>query len=180
MPSLEGIATQLLGLPLHPAVIHFPIVTTMLALAACLVCFLKPSLRRKEWLDRATLLAFIAVLSTPLAIISGRAWSRSLGLWREASWFPASDVEGGLLRRHVEGALLTMALSSVALLLALASRRQRAPLWALILVVAAAAIAAVMTAHVGGRMVFGVSDSNGPPKSPGDVSAPTLQISESD
>ena len=155
MPSSEGIATQLLGLPLHPAVIHFPIVATMFALGACLGCLLTPRLQRKEWLDRATLLSFIAVLSTPVAIVSGRAWSRSLGLWSEASWLPAAGVEGGLLRRHVEAALLTMALSSLALLLALASRRQRAPLWVLILVVAASAIAAVMTAHVGGQMVFG-------------------------
>jgi uncharacterized membrane protein len=142
-----------LGVPVHPAVIHLPIAATLLAAGAVVLGRLTKA--QKEWLDRATLLLFVAVVTTPVAMLSGRSWSRSLGLWTGSSWLPAADVEEGLLRRHVLGAAVTMALAAVALLVALAARRGRVPYWALILVVSACAIAAGITGHIGGDMAFG-------------------------
>ena len=142
------------ALPLHPALIHFPVAATVLAAGAAIAGVLRPG-ERREWLDRTTLLLASAVAATPAAMISGRAWSRSLGLWATAAWLPPGDVEDGLLRRHVLAAVLTMALASCALLLSFFARRGRLPLWPVVLVVSASAAAACLTAHVGGGMVFG-------------------------
>jgi uncharacterized membrane protein len=143
------------ALPLHPALVHFPVAATVLAAGAALAAAVRPRTELREWLDRTSFLLGSAVASTPAAIVSGRAWSRSLGLWAAPSWLPPAAVEDGLLRRHVLAAVLTMALASCALLLSLFARRGRLPLWPVVLVVSSSAAAACLTAHVGGGMVFG-------------------------
>ena len=144
------------GLPLHPALVHFPVAATVLAAGALLAGAARSGSARAPWLDRATFLLATAVLSTPAAIASGRAWSGTLRLWSGFSLLPPLDAEDGLLRRHVLGAVLTLVLAFVALILALASRSGRASLWPVVFVSAAAAAAACLTAHVGGTMAFGI------------------------
>jgi uncharacterized membrane protein len=143
------------SLPLHPALVHFPVAATVLAAGALLACATRSGSERAPWLDRATFLLATAVLSTPAAMASGRLWSGTLHLWTGSSLLPPLDVEDGLLRRHVLGAALTLVLAFVGFILALATRSGRAPLWPVVLVAFAAAALACLTAHVGGAMAFG-------------------------
>jgi uncharacterized membrane protein len=148
-------ALTFLGLPVHPALVHLPVASTLLAAASAFVGLARGRARQTEWMDRTTSLLFVAVVTTPAALLSGRVWSRSLGLWTGSSWLPPADAEEGLLRRHVLAAVVTMALAFWGLLLALAARRGHIAYWPLILIVSATAVAAGFTAHVGGAMVFG-------------------------
>lgn len=142
-------------LPLHPALVHFPVAATVLAAGALLAGAARSASARAAWLDRATFLLAIAVLSTPVAIASGRQWSGALHQWTGSSLLPPVDVEDGLLLRHVLGAALTFVFAFAGLILALASRSGRAPFWSVALVACSAAAAAGLTAHIGGSMVFG-------------------------
>ena len=142
-------------LPLHPALVHFPVAATVLAAAALLAGAARSGSARAPWLDRATFLLGTAVLSTPAAIASGRLWSGTLHLWTGPALLPPAAVEDGLLLRHVLGAASTLVLAFLGLVLALASRSGRAPFWSVVLVACAAASAACLTAHVGGSMAFG-------------------------
>lgn len=75
---------------------------------------------------------------------------------------PGAAARGGLLALHALGAAASAALTLSGFLLLLRHRRGRGPFWAALLVVAAAALATGVTAHLGGRMAFG------PPEVPAD------------
>ncbi|MEN0072123.1 MAG: DUF2231 domain-containing protein, partial [Propionicimonas sp.] len=108
-----------LGLPLHPLVVHAAVVLVPLAaLAALLVLFSGRLRERYGWLTAG--LAIVAAGTTVVARLSGEAFLQTLGvggaavdthrMWGQLAPFPASAL-----------ALLVV----VALLL----RRQAGPLW---------------------------------------------------
>lgn len=143
------------ALPIHPAVNHFPVVTSLLA-ACCLgLGALRSPEERGEWLLRAVLLLCVALLALPVVIWSGRIWSVDMGLWPWRVPLPPRRALNGMLRLHVLGAAVSAGLLALGLALGLASRRGRIGLWPVILIVLAAAMATGVTARLGGQMAFG-------------------------
>jgi len=143
------------ALPIHPAVNHFPVVTSLLAAGCMLLAALRPRQERPEWALRALLLLCVAVLALPVVAWSGRIWGASQGLWPHAAWLPPRRALNGLLVLHVLGAAVSSALTVLGLVLVIALRRGRVALWPVLLVVAAAALATGATARVGGQMAYG-------------------------
>lgn len=143
------------ALPIHPAVNHFPVVTSLLAAGCMALAAFRPRQERGEWLLRAMLLLGVAALALPVVAWSGRVWSLSMGLWPRGVWLPPRRALDGLLVLHVLGAAVSAALTALGLVLAFALRKGRVPLWTVVLVMAAAALATGVTARVGGQMAFG-------------------------
>jgi uncharacterized membrane protein len=142
------------ALPLHPAVNHFPVVTSLLAVCCLVLAVLRPR-QRGEWVLRALLLLGVALAALPVVIGSGRSWSAAQGLWPRSVPLPPAHALNGLLRWHVLGAGVSAALLALGLVLALAFRRGRIGLWPVVAVVLAAALATGATARVGGQMAYG-------------------------
>jgi uncharacterized membrane protein len=149
------------ALPLHPAVNHFPVVTSLLAACCLLLAALRPR-QRGEWVLRGLLLLGVALAALPVVIASGRSWSVDQGLWPRSVPLPPAHALNGLLRWHVLGALIATGLLVLGLVLALAFRRGRIRLWPVVLVVLAAALATGATARVGGQMAFGPPPETSP------------------
>jgi uncharacterized membrane protein len=149
------------ALPLHPAVNHFPVVTSLLAACCMLLAALRPR-QRSEWVLRGLLLLGVALAALPVVMGSGRSWSAAQGLWPRSVALPPARALNGLLRWHVLGAGVSAVLVALGLVLALAFRRGRLALWPVLLVVLAAALATGITARVGGQMAFGDPPEAGP------------------
>lgn len=149
-------------LPIHPVVNAFPIVATVLAALAMIWAGLLAPSRRPEWLGRSLLLLGVALAALPAVAWSGRIWAAAMGIWPPGRALPPRAALGGLLALHALGATASAALTLSGFLLLLRHRRGRGPFWAALLVVAAAALATGVTAHLGGRMAFG------PPEVPAD------------
>jgi uncharacterized membrane protein len=143
------------GLPLHPAVNHFPVVANLLAASCLALAAARPRRERSEWVLRALLLLGVAVLSIPVAAWSGRLWSVDMGLWPRHVPLPPRQALNGLLVIHVLGAATSAGLTVLGLVLTFALRRGRIALWPVLLVVASAAAATGATARVGGQMAYG-------------------------
>ena len=142
------------ALPLHPAVNHFPVVASLLAVC-CLGLGLRSPGQRAEWALRAQLLLAVAVLALPVVLGSGRLWSVDMGLWPWRVALPPSRALNGMLGLHVLGAALSAGLLALGLVLTWLFRRGRIGLWPVLLVALAAALATGITARVGGQMAFG-------------------------
>ncbi len=144
--------TELLGVPLHPAVSHFPVAAAAFAALALLAAATRPPRDRGPWHAGAALLLGAALVSGALSVLSGRAWADSLGLLPGAAWIPPASARGGILRQHVllaTGGLLLAALAALSLAL---RRAPRAAATVLALLSAALLLAA---GHAGGRMAHG-------------------------
>ena len=143
------------ALPIHPAVNHFPVVTSLLAACCMALGALRPQRERGEWAQRGLLLLCVAVLALPVVAWSGRIWSAGMGLWPWGRWLPPRRALNGKLVLHVLGAAASTLLTLAGLALAFAHRRGRVGIWPVLLVVAAAALATGATARLGGQMAFG-------------------------
>ncbi len=149
---------QLFGLPVHPAVVHFPIAASLFAAAALVVAAgltLKGGAEAsRPWRMAGLLLLAVALLATPLTIWSGRGLAVSLDDMGSGSLLPKKDAEDGVLYRHALSAGAATLVLLAAFLLAYAGRDPKKP----VLPAAAAALlaAALMgyTGHLGGTMVF--------------------------
>ena len=142
-------------LPFHPAINPFPVFTILMASGCLLMALIRPAAEREEWVYRSWLLVLTGLAIRPFVLLSGRAWSLSMGFWPRVAPWPTGQAAHGLLRPHVIGA----ALSTTLILLTTGAfwlyRRARGPLWLLCVLVLSAAVLTGYTAHLGGEMAFG-------------------------
>ena len=144
---------ELFGVPLHPALSHFPIAAAVFAAGALLVANLRGKTPAAAWRNAAVVLLLVAVVAIPFSVFTGREWAGSLALMPDGTWLPPAAAAGGVLRRHV----LAVLGASVALLAALplaviARHPKRSPLPAFVAAAVAAALLLV-AGHMGGKMV---------------------------
>src|SRR5438552_2784863 len=108
---------EILGVPLHPSTVHFPIAGAFFV-ALMLALGLRPRDKGLAYLNAAVPLLVVTLLSIPVAVWSGHGWAESLDFLDGAKlggWLPSETVMKGFLRRHV----LLAAGGSVMLLAAL-------------------------------------------------------------
>jgi len=132
----------MLGLELHPAVVHFPIALGVVgAMAAVVYLFL-----RKEWLRWfAPVLLTLALLGAVGAYFSGQnAEDRAEKL----------KVPEAAIHEHEESSLYVLGLFGLATLLSWATHGRRRGEWLAALVAVIAAGAVLYTSHLGGKLVF--------------------------
>lgn len=127
---------------LHAALTHFPIALLLAALffdAGALV------LRRPAWRETGLAILALAVVSLPIALLSGYLARRDMG--RPPVGF---DL-------HWQAAVLTSVVAALLLLwrIRTRSRTERVPQMAMMAVGLASAIAVGYTGHMGGAMIFG-------------------------
>ncbi len=143
--------------PLHPPLVHFPVVCPILAFLALTARIIW----KKEWLAySAAALWVITFFSAFAALISGHLFALHLGMVPNFSLFPPESAMKGQLREH---ALLGTA-SLLFSFLALAAARkifQGRP-WPLGLQLVLGFFLAVgfgLTGHEGGEMVYGLEEN---------------------
>jgi len=146
--------TTFLGVPLHPALAHFPIAAALFAAGALAVAAMRPGPRGAAWRGAGAALALVALVAAVPSILTGHAWADALGRLPASGWLPSAAVSGGVLRRHALLALASAATLLAAVPLAVAARHpQRSPTAALLAAVLAALLL-LATGHQGGSMVF--------------------------
>ena len=132
--------------PLHPALVHFPIALSLLALGFDLVA---RHPRARHWLDGAVALWIAAALGAVAAVLTGKAA-------HEDAVVPAAAR--ALIKQHESLAELVMwlllAFAAVRLVLAFKGWFRGALAWALIVVAAGLAGLVGYVGHLGGQMVF--------------------------
>lgn len=141
------------SLPLHPAVIHFPIAAAFFAAAALALAHFRPGARAAS-LSAAALLLSVAVAGGLAALVTGWRWADELA-YLAGGWgpLPGPKAVEGLAQRHALLGLASVVTAAVALALVVRARRREAPP-ALALLAALLASALVgATGHVGGTMV---------------------------
>lgn len=154
------------GVPLHSALVHFPIAAAVFGLVAIALATVVPASRRAAFLSGGALLLLGGALLGIGAAFSGRAWAEASGLLPGGGWIPPGTLRDGLARRH---ALLGLAGCLVSALGAAAAFRApggrgRASV-ALALALAASGLLLV-AGHFGGVLVH-VPDPAGAPAGPG-------------
>lgn len=140
-------------LPLHPAVIHFPVAGSFFAAGALALGLWKPA-HRPAALAGAALLLAATVAAGLAALITGWHWADQLA-YLAGGWgpIPGPKAVEGLAQRHALLALGAVAAVALALVLALfARKRGGSPLPALLAALLSCALM-VATGHAGGTMV---------------------------
>lgn len=141
------------ALPLHPAVVHFPVAGVFFAAGALALAVARPSHRRAS-LAGAALLLGAAVAGGLAALVTGWQWADQLA-YLAGGWgpLPGPKAVEGLAQRHALLALAAVVSAALALGLALLARkREGSPLPALLAALLSCALVAA-TGHVGGTMV---------------------------
>lgn len=142
-----------LDLPLHPAIIHFPVAGAFFAAGALALALWKPA-QRAAALSGAALLLATTVAAGLAALFTGWRWADQLA-YLAGGWgpIPGPKAVEGLAQRHALLALAAVAAAALALgLVLLARRRESSPLLALLAALLGFALMAA-TGHVGGTMV---------------------------
>jgi uncharacterized membrane protein len=140
-------------LPLHPAVIHFPVAGAFFAAGALALALWRPA-HRSASLAGAALLLATTVAGGLAALLTGWRWADQLA-YLAGGWgpIPGPKAVEGLAQRHALLALAAVVAAALALALALVARRREAsPLPALLAALLSSALMAA-TGHVGGTMV---------------------------
>ena len=140
-------------LPIHPAIIHFPIAGVFFAAGALLLSVVRPSTRDASLMG-AILLLGAALTGGVAALVTGYLWADQLA-YLAGGWGPIPGPKAleGLAPRHALLAFSTFLVAAIGLALSLLARRRRtSPVPALLAAVLACALAAA-TGHVGGTMV---------------------------
>ena len=143
----------MLELPLHPAVVHFPVAGAFFAAGALALALCRPA-HRLAALAGAALLLAAAVAGGLGAAVTGWRWADQLA-YLAGGWGPIPGPKAieGLAQRHALLALAAIAAAALALGLTLAARkREGTPLPALLAALLSCALMAA-TGHVGGTMV---------------------------
>ncbi len=144
------------SLPLHPAVIHFPIAAAFFAAGALFLGLVLPRARAAS-LAAAALLLGVAVLGGVAGSVTGWLWADELA-YLAGGWgpIPGPKAVEGLARRHALLAGGFLLAATVALALVLLSRRRGEPRNLTVVALLAALLAAGLagaTGHMGGTMV---------------------------
>ena len=137
-------------LPLHPAVVHFPVAGTFFAAGALALAVWKPA-HRSASLAGAALLLAAAVAGGLAAAFTGWRWADQLA-YLAGGWgpIPGPKAVEGLAQRHALLALAAIVAAAIALGLTLVARkREGTPLPALLAALLSCALMAA-TGHVGG------------------------------
>jgi uncharacterized membrane protein len=140
-------------LPLHPAVVHFPVAGTFFAAGALAIAQWKPA-HRAAALAGAALLLAAAVAGGLAAAFTGWRWADELAyLAGGFGPIPGPRAVEGLARRHALLALAAVAAAALALGLALLARRRDGSVLPALLAALLACALMAATGHVGGTMV---------------------------
>lgn len=143
----------MLALPLHPAVVHFPVAGAFFAAGALALAVWKPAHRHASLTGAALILAS-AVAGGLASLATGWQWADQLA-YLAGGWgpIPGPKAVEGLAQRHALLALAAVVAAALALGLTLvARRRQGTPVPALLAALLSCALMAA-TGHVGGTMV---------------------------
>lgn len=127
---------------LHAALTHFPIALLLVALFFDMGALV---LRRPAWRDMGLAVLALAVISLPVALLSGYLAGRDMGR-------PPVGFE-----EHWKAAVLTTFVAALLLFWRVRTRQrtERVPQLAMMAVALAGAVAVGYTGHMGGSMVFG-------------------------
>lgn len=140
-------------LPLHPAVVHFPVAGTFFAAGALLLGLLRPG-ARSACLSAAALLLGAALAGGLAGAATGWLWADKLAYLAGGTGpIPGPAAVEGLARLHALVALAFLAAAALAFGLVLRARRSGGPFG---LALAATLLACALVgaaAHVGGTMV---------------------------
>lgn len=146
--------------PLHPAVIHFPIVCSILAFF-CLAA--KRFWPGEKWSEAAAILWILTFLSALGALFSGHALALEFGIVPQWSWIPPASTLHGQLQEHALWGSGSLLLALIVLIAAVKILKDspwpHAVNLALGLLLAAAF---VVTGHEGGEMVYGFDHEEHP------------------
>lgn len=141
--------------PLHPAVVHFPMALTLVAL------FFEALARVPRWRaleSGAVVLIVLAALGSVAAVVSGKLAHEEAVVATAARALVEQHDELGLV---VMGALLLLAGARV--MLARSSRQHAAPGWLYLALLCLAAALVGYQAHLGGRLVYDHGVGTAPP-----------------
>jgi len=152
---------------IHPAMIHFSIGASVLALAA-LLC---GAAVRQDWLKKTAAWLWIMsfVFAVP-AVVSGYLFASHLGLMDHFELIPPAGSMKGVLRDHVLWSLAASALSLTVLTGAL--RMFKGKPWPMLVQVflgTALAVLFCLAGHEGGEMVFAGAPAPAPIAKPTDL-----------
>lgn len=142
-----------MSVPIHPAVVHFPVAGVFFAAGALLIALLRPA-HRGPALAGAALLLVAALAGGIAASLTGWRWADGLA-YLAGGWGPVPGPEAvaGLARRHALLAFAAVAATALALGLALAARRRGGSVIPALLATLLACALTAATGHVGGTMV---------------------------
>ena len=152
-------------LPLHPAIIHFPIAGTFFAVAALVLALVRPGARSASVTAAALLLA-AALTGGIAAAVTGYLWADQLA-YLSGGWgpIPGPKAVEGLAQKHALLAVAFLVAAASALALVLSARRRDRPTVLALLVTLVACGLVAATGYLGGTMVHA-------PPEPVDAAAP--------
>ena len=140
-------------LPLHPAVIHFPVAGAFFAAGALALGLWKPA-QRSSALAGAALLLCATVAGGLAAALTGWRWADQLA-YLAGGWgpIPGPKAVEGLAQRHALVALAAVVTAAVALALTLLARKRDGSVVPALLAALLACALMAATGHIGGTMV---------------------------
>jgi uncharacterized membrane protein len=139
--------------PLHPAVIHFPIVCSILAFFALAARFLW---LKEEWNLTAAVLWVVTFLSAVISLLSGHALALQFGIVSQWSWIPPETALHGQLQEHALWGSASLLLSLIGLVAAWKIFSEESWPFGLNLTLGfLLAVSFGVTGHEGGEMVYG-------------------------
>ena len=141
------------SLPLHPAVVHFPVAASFFAAFALGAALLRPGTRSAS-LPAAILLLGVAVTGGLAGVLTGWRWADGLA-YLVGGWgpLPGPAAAAGLARRHALLGFAFLAASALALALALRARRRDAPPGLAFFATLFSCALVAAAGHAGGTMV---------------------------
>jgi len=154
-----------MDVPIHPALVHFPVAGVFFAAGALALGLFRPA-QRAAALAGAALLLAAAVAGGLAAALTGWRWADELA-YLSGGWgpLPGPKAVEGLALRHALLGLAAVAAAALALgLTLLARRREGSPAPALLAALLACTLMAA-TGHVGGTMVHAPPEVGAGPES---------------
>jgi len=149
------------SLPIHPAIIHFPIAAAFFAAGALALGVVRPRDRAAS-MTAAALLLGVAVVGGVAALVTGWLWADQLA-YLAGGWgpLPGPKAVEGLARTHALLAYGFVATAAVALALVLRDRRRDQPQWLALLAALVACGLVAAAGHLGGTMVHAPPEPGG-------------------
>ena len=140
-------------LPIHPAVVHFPVAGTFFAAGALAIGLWKPA-RKACALAGAALLLGASVAGGLAALVTGWLWADALA-YLAGGWgpIPGPKAVAGLAQRHALVAIAAVLVAALALGLTLRARKRDGSVVLALLAALLACMLMAGTGHIGGTMV---------------------------
>jgi uncharacterized membrane protein len=140
-------------LPLHPAVVHFPVAGVFFAAGALAIGAWKPA-QKTPALAGAALLLAATVAGGCAALFTGWLWADQLA-YLAGGWGPVPGPKAveGLAQRHALLAFAAVVVAALALGLTLLARKRDGSVVPALLAALLACALMAATGHIGGTMV---------------------------